>query len=424
MILSNLSVPLLGLVDTAILGHLPTPTYLSAVALGSSLIAMVLWSLGFLRMGTTSLVARAFGAGEQLLVEALLLRSLVLAFGLGLLLLLLSPMLIEVALTWMAPSEEIAPFTASYCQLRLLSAPFALANIALMGWFIGRQNTRVPLLILVFTNLLNLLLDWVLVMELGLNSDGAALATVSADICAFLLAITIARRHLQAPAGQLWQWLRSPLRDYTELLQANRYLFVRTLCLLSVLTFFNAQGARMGDITLAANAIIFQLLLLTSYGLDGIAHASEALVGEARGRRNPARLRDVVITSGLWSAAIAGAMALAFLLSGNPLFRLFTDLPEVLAALEHYAVWVVLLPLAALWGFWLDGVFIGAGELRYMQNAMLVCALGIFFPLWWLTQGWGNHGLWLAFTLFSLARGISLGVGLPRLWQPQTPSQD
>lgn len=415
MILSNLSVPLLGLVDTAILGHLPDAVYLSAVALGASLMSIVLWSAGFLRMGTTSLVARAYGAKLQDQVDALLLRSLVLALILGLLIALMAKPLIAVCLYWMQPSAEIAPFTASYCHIRLLSAPVALANIALMGWFIGRQNTRIPLLILLFTNTTNAALDWLLVMQLGLNSNGAAIATVCADCSAFVLGLWLAVSQLQQPLGTWLANLRAPLSDYQELLQANRYLFVRTLCLLSVLLFFNAQGARMGDTVLAANAIIFQLLLITSYGLDGIAYASEALVGEAYGQGNKARLRQVITTSGLWSLVIAAALALVFWLLGPSLFHLFTDLPSLLASLQDYFVWVVVLPLVALWGFWLDGVFIGAGQLRTMQNAMLVCVGVIFFPLWWLTQGWGNHGLWLSFSVFSLSRGISLAFYLPKL---------
>ncbi len=415
MILSNLSIPLLGLVDTAILGHLPSAVYLSAVALGSSLIAIIYWSLGFLRMGTTSLVAQAYGHGNGEEVDRLLIRSLILAFSLGLVIVVLANPLLTFAIQWMKPSPEIAPLAVSYCQIRLYSAPLALANVVLMGWFIGQQNTRIPLIILLFVNVINLILDYGFVVLLGLNSDGAAIATVCADVVGLLLGLSFARKHFSLDGTTLLVTIRAPLHHYTKLLQANRYLFVRTLSILSVLAFFNAQGARMGGSTLAANAIIFQLLMITSYGLDGIAHAAEALVGEAFAQANRERLVALIVTSGLWSFLIAATLSICYALFGNALLRLFTDLTPVLTELHAHFIWIVLLPLACLWGFWLDGVFIGAGQFKAMQNTMLFCVLAVFFPLWWLTQAWGNQGLWGSFAVFSLARGLTLGWQLPIL---------
>lgn len=417
MILSNMSVPLVGLVDTAVLGHLPSPVYLSAVAVGASLLAIIFWTMGFLRMGTTSLVARAVGRKDEAYAEALLVRSALLAIALGGLLIAVREPMLSVALHWMQPSPEAAPLAQSYGQIRILSAPLVLTTLVIVGWFIGHQNTRVPLLIMVTTNVINLLLDLLLVWGLGLNSDGAAMASLGADSVGFVLAVCLLFREKPALVALVMRHVSLRLGDYQALLTINRHLFVRTLCLLATIAFFTAQGARMGDTVLAANAIIFQLLMLTSYSLDGIAHASEALVGKAVGENNPPRTRALILTTGCWSVAIAATMSVLFVLGDRWLMNLFTDIDAVLRTLETYYIWAAFLPLISVWGFWLDGIFIGAGHTKTMQNVMLVCSLGVFFPVWWLFQPWQNHGLWLAFSAFSLGRGIGLALYLPSVCQ-------
>ena len=419
MILSNISVPLVGLVDTAVLGHLPSPVYLSAVALGASLLSIIFWSMGFLRMGTTSLVARASGRNDEHAAEALLVRSVLLALALGLVVILVREPLISVALTWMQPSAVTAPLASSYCQIRLLSAPLVLMTMVILGWFIGRQNTRIPLMIMVGTNLVNLVFDLLLVWGLGLNSDGAAMASLCADSTGFALAVYFVFREKPTLRLLLAQHASLRCQDYQSLLSVNRHLFVRTLCLLLTIAFFTAQGAQMGDNILAANAIIFQLLMLTSYGLDGIAHASEAMVGHSIGENNLDRVKAVILTTGVWSMLIAVAMSALFFLGETWLIRLFTDIDAVIHTLERYYPWIIVLPLACVWGFWLDGVFIGAGHTQTMQNVMLFGCVAIFFPAWWLLQPWHNHGLWTAFTLFSLTRGLGLALYLPRIYRSE-----
>lgn len=417
MVLSNISVPLLGIVDTAILGHLPSPVYLAAVALGASLLSILFWGLGFLRMGTTSLVAQAHGRQDTRAMQALLVRSCLLALVLGVLLICLRTPILDIALQLMQPSADIAPFARHYSEIRIFSAPLVLANMVILGWFIGRQNTRAPLIILVSTNLLNLLLDMVFIWGFKLNSEGAALATVCADILGFALAVWLVTREIPAIKHVFTTYFSLQLRHYRALLLINQHLFIRTLCLLLTISFFIAQGAQLGDTTLATNAIIFQLLMLTSYGLDGIAHASEAIVGSGVGQKNQQRVRDVILATGLWSLCIASAMTIFFALSQSLLIPLFTNIEPVVISLSHYYLWVIALPLLCVGGFWLDGVFIGAGQTKIMQYAMLFCSTMVFFPTWWFTQQWGNHGLWFAFATFSLARGISLAICLPHLYQ-------
>lgn len=414
ILLSNLSVPLLGAVDTAILGHLPQARFLGAVAVGSSIITLVFWSLGFLRMGTTSLVSRAVGAENQDEALALWLRSAVLALCLAILLVGLGQWLVPFAITLMAPASDIAPLASSYCHIRLLSAPATLLNYTLIGWFIGQQDTRRPLLILVFTNGMNIVLDLALILGLGLNSDGAAWASVMAEYSALILGLALLVQKLAClpPGRKTLAEQLAGLRQFTAylpLLTVNRHLFVRTACLLGVFTFFTAQGARAGTHVVAANAILLQLLMLTSHSLDGFAHAAEALCGKATGQRDKAEFRRVCGATTSMALATAAGISLVFAL-GKPLWLdLFTAIAPVLAEASRQFGWLIALPLLTIWAYQLDGIFLGAGLTRAMQYTMLGCVLGVFFPLWIITQGLGNTGLWLAFSAFNGARSLAMG---------------
>jgi MATE family multidrug resistance protein len=410
MILSNLSVPLLGAVDTAILGHLDSPGYLGAVAIGASVLSLLYWSFGFLRMGTTSLVARACGREDQDGARLLLAQSILLGALLGALLLALQALIIPLAVHLMNPTGEVAALARSYLHIRLFSAPATLINFALIGWFIGQQDTRGPLLILVATNLLNIILDWLLIVVLGLNSDGAALASVIAEYTGLALALWLVRSKLMQLGGRMpWPHL-GQVSAYLPLLQVNRHLFVRTLCLLGVFVFFTAQGARQGETILAANAILLQFLLLASHGLDGFAHAAEALTGKAIGSRNLREFFQVCRATTLWALIVALLMTLVFALGRPLLLPLFSNIDEVLALGYSYYLWVCLLPLIGVWAYQLDGIFLGSGKTAAMQYTMLIAVVLVFAPLWWLTRHWGNHGLWLSFSLFNLSRGLLMGA--------------
>lgn len=412
MILSNISVPLLGAVDTAILGHLPSPEYLSGVAIGASVISMLLWAFGFLRMGTTGLVARSGDGGETWL-----LRALLLALALGLVLLLLASPLLELIVGWMNASEQAAPHARDYLQIRLLSAPLALANFALLGFFIGRQDSRAPLFILLAANLLNIALDFVLIVGLGLGARGAAMATVCADLCAFAFGL----RLLGRVDADIWKQLAGRLRlphfypwraaaPWLELLRINGDLFIRTCLLLLTMTFFTAQGAAQGDAVLAANAILLQLLMMTSYALDGFAHATEALVGDSIARKSRRQFYTTVHTAGLWALGSATAITLVFAGGRDLILPLFTNLDNVVGEAQRVYGWLCALPLIAVWSYQLDGIFIGAGKSRDMRNTMFVATVLIFFPAWWLTRAWGNHGVWFSLFLWMISRSLGLLV--------------
>ncbi len=407
-ILSNISIPLLGLVDTAILGHLNSTVYLGAVAIGASILSFLYWGFGFLRMGTTGLVARALGAGDKARELTVVLQSMVMALILAIMVVLLHPLWLGLGLWLMAPGPELAPLSASYISIRVYSAPAVLVTYAIVGWFIGRQNTRWPMLFVIVTNALNILLDILFIVVLDMKSDGAALATLVAEYVGALLALWVLVKHLDwGPLAQIRAQL-SRLRAYRDLLDSNRYLFMRTMCLLFSFAFFTAMSTRLGQNMLAANTIMLQLLMMAAYALDGFAYAAEGLTGNAVGAGDLKRFYRVVAACWHWSIITAVGISVGLLLAGPLLYPLFTNHLEILQLLDKYHLWLVLMPIAAVWSYLLDGVFIGTAKSRYMMQSMIFSVLVVYLPAWYLLRGYDNHGLWLAFILFNTARGASL----------------
>lgn len=417
LILSNITVPMLGLVDTAVMGHLPDARYLGGVTLGAVLFSFLFWAFGFLRMGTTGLTAQAHGRADEQAVFRLLLQSLVLAVGIGAVLAALHPMLIPVGLTLLGGSAAVTEQADIYARIRILSAPAVLANYVLIGWFLGRGVSRVTLLLMLVNNLVNIVLDLVFVLVLGMATAGVAAASVIADYLTTALGISLALgvwRH----AG----WVKVPgvladIAGYRRLFSVNSALFVRTLCLLFAFAFFHSQGARLGDVSLAGNAVLLQFVLLASYGLDGFAHAIESLVGRAVGAGDGTDYWRVIRAGFEWSVMTALLMSAGFWLFGEGLIALLTDLPEVRLQAAEFLLWMMVMPIVAAFAYLLDGIFIGATRTRAMRDTMLIAVALIYLPAWWLTQPWGNHGLWFAFILFNAARGILLGGLFIRDWQ-------
>ncbi|MDT8895561.1 MATE family efflux transporter [Halomonas sp. I1] len=407
IILSNITVPLLGLVDTAVVGHLSDSRYLAAVTLGATLFGFLYWGFGFLRMGTTGLTSQAAGRGDDEGVRNLLGQSMLLALGIGLVLILAGGPLVELGLWLLDGSVEATALAGEYARIRLWSAPAVLANYAILGWFLGQQNSRVTLIILVLTNAVNILLDLLFVVGLGMTSDGVAWATVIADISALAVGLCLVSRQLRRLGGRFRRERLLRLDAYTELFQVNANLFVRTLGLLFAMAFFTAQGAAQGDTILAANAVLLQFIMLTSYGLDGFAHAAEALTGHAVGRARWREFAQAVRGATRFSLLTAGATALVFALGGHWLIALLTGLPDVRTSAGEYLPWVVVMPLIAVWSYLLDGVFIGATAIREMRNSIFI-GLAVYLPVWWFAQPLDNHGLWLAFTVFTATRSAVL----------------
>ncbi|WP_300352434.1 MATE family efflux transporter [uncultured Alcanivorax sp.] len=403
LLLSNLTAPLLGLVDTAVVGHLDHPRYLAAVALGGNVFMFLYFSFNFLRMGTTGFASQARGGEKD--TRVVLLRALLLSTLLGLGLIALSPLLRESGLWLLGGSDEVQKLAGDYINIRILGAPAALANFALIGFAIGTHNTRVPLKMTVLMHSTNALLDVLLVQVWHLDVRGVAIASATAEYVGLAGGLFWLRAALRPPARQERLWQPAAM---LALMAVNRDIFLRSLALLSTFFFFTAQGARLGDAVLAANAVLITFLLLLSNLLDGFANAAEALVGDAHGRHDRQALRQAIGATGRWTVACAALGLIAFSLGGVPLIHLLTDLPGIRDTAITYLPWMLLLPLTASAGFWLDGIFVGATWGAAMRNTMLL-AVGIFFVLWALTLGWENHGLWLAMNGFMAGRGIVMG---------------
>lgn len=414
MILSNISVPLVALVDSAVIGHLPHAHQLGAVAVGASLYTFLAWAMGFLRMGTTGFAAQAAGRSDGTALRQILLQGLLLAMVLAVILGIIGLPFSHLALDLMQPSPDLKDLTLEFFHTRLFGLPAALASYALVGWFLGTQNARAPLAILLTTNLVNIALNLWFVLGLDWGVVGCARASVLAEWIGALLGLALTRKGLLAYPGQIAWAVLQRWSSWRPLLAVNRDIFIRSLALQSVFFLITVQGARLGDATVAANALLLNGLLLTAHALDGLAHAVEALCGHAIGAHDRGALRRSLTVAAGWSLLASAAFAVLFLLAGHLFIQMQTDIPEVRDTAFIYLPYLAALPMVAVWSYLLDGLFIGATRAREMRNAMLLSVV-LIAPIAWLTQGLGNHGLWLTFMLFMLLRGVSLGLIALRL---------
>ncbi|KMM83436.1 multidrug resistance protein, MATE family [Pseudomonas taetrolens] len=409
MILSNISVPLVALVDSTVIGHLPHAHQLGAVAVGSSLYVFLAWAMGFLRMGTTGFAAQAAGRGDGTALRQILLQGLLLSVLLSMVLGMIAIPFSGVALSVMQPSAELHGLTLDFFHTRLFGLPGALATYALVGWFLGTQNARAPLAILLTTNLVNIALNLWFVLGLDWGVVGSARASVIAEWSGALLGLWLTRSALRKyPGVLLWAALRV-WQNWKPLLGVNRDIFIRSLMLQSVFFLITLQGARLGDATVAANALLLNGLLLAAHALDGLAHAVEALCGHAIGARDRQALRRSMVVACGWSLLASLGFALLFWLGGHLFIELQTDIPSVRETAFQYVPYLALLPLIAVWSYLLDGLFIGATRAREMRDAMVISVL-LAFPVAWALHSFGNHGLWISFLLFMVLRSLTLGV--------------
>ena len=408
MILSAVTTPLLGMVDTAVVGHLEAPYYLGAVAAGATIFTVLFMGLNFLRMGTTGITAQAYGANDNDRLREALGQAGLTALALAALLIALQAPLLGAALWLLAPSAEVAANAAAYFEIRIWSAPASLLNFVLIGWLLGMQNARGPLAMMLSTNLTNIALDLLFVVALGLAVRGVALATLLAELVGLAVGTAFVGAELRSRPGD-WTRVRLLRRAaYRRLFDVNVALFFRTMALMFVFSFITAQGARMGDVVLAANAVLMNLQFFLSYALDGVAHAAEALVGKAVGACDRAGLLTAVRRALAWSLLLAAGFSISYLLAGSALVDLLTDLPRVRAAAREYLPWLIASPLISVWSFLYDGVYVGATRSREMMVVMVGSAMLLFLPAWFAFQGLGNHALWLAFTLFMVGRAVGM----------------
>jgi len=429
LILSNLTQPLLSTVDTVLSGHLPGPAALGGVAIGGIVFNSIFWTFGFLRMSTTGLVAQAYGARNHHELRLHFARALLASIAIGAAILLLQGPLIALSVKALGAGPAVAQNASIYCHIRIWSAPAALANYVILGALLGRQRARTALAIQAAINVVNVVVALALVLHLHWGVAGIATATMAADYAGLALGLAItAQSKILSGVRQSdgtkdrirWQDLiHGP--SLRHLFALNRDILLRTVSLVAAYAWFTRSGAREGDVTLAANAVLLNLHNIASYALDGFANATEALVGESVGARRLSDYRAVLRASTVAAGVVAMLISLTYLLFGAELVRLFTNQEAVRLTAMHYLPWAIVLPAIAVWGFQLDGIFIGATRARDLRDSMVISFLG-YLALAVLLERWlGNSGLWLAFVCFMVFRGVTLGLRLPGIEKTFAP---
>lgn len=408
VIITNISVPMLGAVDTAVVGRLPGPEYLGAVAVGALIISMMYHSCNFLRMGTTGLTAQSFGARDGDEVRTWLGRALLMGLVLGAIFIALQWPIYEAARLVVNPSDAVDPLTQAYFQVRIWGAPAALANYALLGWFFGIQNTKAALITQVYMNGVNIILDIWFVLGLGWGVEGVAWATIIAEYTALFLGLVIASMSLKKFGGRFYlSELREtgPLR---RMLGVNRDIFIRSMCLQMAFVTITSIGSRLGDTTLAANAILLQIQVFIAQGLDGFATAAEALTGEAKGAKRRDRFNAAVKASTIWAGGLAIFFCGLTALLGPWVIDTLTTVESVREVARTYLIWSIILPAISIWSFQLDGIFIGCTWSRQMRDSMILSLIIFLGTVAVLHTWYGNHGLWASFAIFMVARAITM----------------
>ncbi len=408
-ILSNLSVPLLGMVDTALMGRMDNPLYLGAIALGSVVFSFLYWGFGFLRMGTTGLTAQAYGKKRNDETVMVLGRGLSIALVGSILLILLQVWIEPISFRLLAGGKEVEALAREYFRIRIYAAPATLALYAFHGWFLGLQNARYPMWLTLFVNICNIVFNMALIYGWGMKSDGVALGTVMAQYCGLIMAIGMLMYRYKY---YLKHWSLELFRDTADIRQffsVNADIFVRTVCLIFTFAYFTSMAASLGSDILAANQILLQYFYLMSFGVDGFAFAAESLVGRFKGSSESEKLQQAIRGLVMWGMGIGIVFSLIYLLAGSSLLWLFTDQETVIHTAKEYVKWLALIPVLGAAAFMWDGIYIGATATRAMRNTMLLSTMVFFFPLAYGGVGiWGNHALWLSMAVFMASRSILL----------------
>lgn len=407
-ILSNITVPLLGLIDLSIAGHLGAAHYIGAIAVGGTIFNMIYWIFAFLRMGTSGMTSQAYGAGRMAEVQHLLWRSLLTSLGVALLIFLLQSPLLRLSLAVMSPPESVSAYATVYFRICVWGAPAVLGLYSLTGWFIGLQNARYPLYVALVQNVANIAASLFFVFVLHMGVAGVALGTLLAQYCGLALSLILClhlRRRLDLPHGWSAAEVFRP-EAIRRFFTVNRDIFLRTLCLVGVTLYFTSAGSRQGESILAANALLMQYFTLYSYFMDGFAFAGEALSGKCAGAGDRQGLKAVVRGLFAWGAGVAAAFTLLYMAGGQAFMHVLTNEPSVVATAAAYLPWAICIPLAGLAAFVWDGVFIGLTATRYMLWSMACASLVFFVAYLSLSSSWHNHALWLAFLLYLSTRGL------------------
>lgn len=415
IMLSNVSQPLIGVVDTAVIGRLPEPYYIGAIAIASLIFDFVYWGFGFLRLGTSGLTAQAIGASDERETISVLARASLVAVGCGTLLIALGPLIEQLAFEFVEGSREVEENAAIYFRIRIWSAPFALMGFVILGWFIGQGRARMALGLQLFLNITNMALDALFVLRFGMGPLGVGLGTLIAEIAAAgvgMLAIGLELRRRGLRFEKVHVFDAAKLRRTFAI---NFDIMIRSWCLMFAFWWHTAQGARQGDVIVSANAVLMHCFEVAAYLIDGFAYAAEALVGQAVGAGNRQRYRDAVTISTIWALGVGAILAVIILAAGPLIIDALAVNAEVRQTARIYLPWVALSSILGVICFQLDGIFTGATRTADMRNMMIV-SIAVYLAVWWGASSLlGNHGLWLALNVFFVVRAVTLGMRLPAL---------
>ena len=408
-IISNITVPLLGFVDMMLMGHQESVAYIGAIGLGGTIFSVMYSIFSFMRAGTTGFTAQAYGANDRAEIAYSLYRSLCIALIATVLILSLQGPVEWLSMKLLHGSDEVLAYTATYFRVRIWAAPAVLCLYAFNGWYIGMQNTTIPMIIAILTNVVNIVLSVVFVNFMGMGVTGVALGTVIAQYCGLLTAIIFLFakfRHHLIPIRRVILLQSDKLKRF---FQVNADFMIRSILLVLSIAYFNNQSAKLGDDMLAVNMILMQFFYIFSYFTDGFAYAGEALVGRFTGAHDAKQLRQTVKLLFLWGLLIALPFTLLYALFPDWFIGLISDQPGIIPMTQPYHIYLAAIPLITFAAFLWDGVYIGATAARAIRNTMLISALAVFLPASLiLMPRFGNHGLWIAFLLFMVARGLSM----------------
>ncbi|WP_117168343.1 MATE family efflux transporter [Paraliobacillus sediminis] len=415
LVFATITTPLLGAVDTAVVGQLPDPVYIGGVAVGSLIFNTLYWSLGFLRVSTSGFTAQAHGANDPDRLALSFIRPAIIAAIIGCLFILFQIQIKDFALFIMQPTNELKEQILIYYNIRIWGAPFALMNYVILGWLMGSSKVRLTLFLQVGMNLTNIGLNILFVTVFSLGVTGVATATLLVEIVFMVIGLFFLVK-LNMIKFSLHKYRAIfDKNSIVKLVRVNRDLMIRSICLLVVFTLFTSIGTQMGEAVLAANAILFQIHYLMSYCLDGFANASSILIGRSVGSDNKHMYKRTLNLSAIWGGAVAICLALILYLTSDIIFSLFTSIEEVKVLITNYQGWLLLFPLVSFWGLLLNGVFSGATEVVPIRNSLIIAMILFLIMIYFLIPLYANHGLWFAFILFSFARSIILNTYLPGL---------
>lgn len=414
IVISNATVPILGAVDTGVIGQMGEAAPIGAVGIGAIVLTSIYWIFGFLRMGTVGLVSQALGQKDRDEIDALLSRVLMIGLVSGLVLIVVQIPIFSLAFMVSPASDEVEGLARDYMAIRVFSAPAMISLYGLTGWLIAQERTRGVLVVQLWMNGLNIALNFLFVLGLGWGIQGVAFASFIAEWSGFALAIWLCRDGFRSGAWKVLGRVFDKAR-LARMAMVNRDILIRSVLLQAAFVSFLFFGADLGDVPLAANQILLQFIYITSYALDGFAFAAETLVGQAMGAKNRARLRRGAFLTSLWSGIVVICLAIAFWLGGQALVDLMATSEDVRAEAAIYLPWMIAAPILGVAAWMLDGIFIGATRSADMRNMMAVSFAVYLICLALLLPSFGNHGLWASLILFFVARGITLGLRYPAL---------